>query len=172
MLKTQQRPERVGPTSVGSGAVLRTLVARHQYERCQECLVDAIASFSVTVRGRDVQAFSGSDDRTVVVLRGEHDRATMSALSDTITRAIALDGTDLVVDLSGVEFIDGGTVGALVEARNFLWKQSRSLHLMFPSPCARRILDLCGVDYLPGPGSADANRRTGADRLPAGCEGL
>ena len=133
----------------------------------------AIESPSLTVRGRNVLAFSSSDDdRTVVILRGEHDRSTMSALSDTITRAIALDDADLVVDLSGVEFMDGGTVGTLVGARTFLWKQSRSLHLMSPSPCAERVLDLCGVDYLPRPGSAEPNRRTGADRLPAGSDGL
>ena len=135
--------------------------------------MDAVVLSFVDRRRPDVLAFSGSDDdRTVVMLRGEHDRSAMSALSDTITRAIALEDADLVVDLSGVEFMDGGTVGTLVGARTFLRKQSRSLHLMFPSPCARRILDLCCVDYLPGPGSADANRRTGADRLPAGSDGL
>jgi anti-anti-sigma factor len=55
-------------------------------------------------------------DRTVVWLRGEHDVSTVSALSQTMARAIALDDGDLVVDLSGVQFMDAATVGVIVRA--------------------------------------------------------
>jgi anti-sigma B factor antagonist len=114
-------------------------------------------------------------DRTVVWLRGEHDVSTVSALSQTMARAIALDDGDLVVDLSGVQFMDAATVGVIVRARDFLALQSRSLVLHAPSACAARVLDLCALADLlepkpdhtrPYPAPADgAHLRLRADAL-------
>jgi anti-sigma B factor antagonist len=87
-------------------------------------------------------------DRTVVWLRGEHDVSTVAALSQTMARAIALDDGDLVVDLSGVQFMDAATVGVIIRARDFLALQSRSLVLNAPSACAARVLDLCALAGL------------------------
>jgi anti-sigma B factor antagonist len=92
-------------------------------------------------------AFAGHDaDRTVVLLHGEHDASTVTALSEHMARAIALDDADLVVDLSGVEFMDAATVRLIIRAREFLAVRSRSLTLRSPSRRARRLLDICGLD--------------------------
>jgi anti-anti-sigma factor len=80
------------------------------------------------------------------LLRGEHDVSTVTALSETLARAIAADHADLVVDLSGVQFMDAATVGVIVRAREFLGARSRCLTLRSPSRCASRVLHLCGVD--------------------------
>ena len=37
-----------------------------------------------------------------------------------LAAAIARDGTEVVIDLSGVEFMDAATVGVIVRAREFL----------------------------------------------------
>lgn len=84
-------------------------------------------------------------DRTVVCLRGELDAFTAGALSETIARAMALDESDLVIDLSGVEFMAVATVGVLCHTGELLRLQSRSLVLRSPSKCAKRVLDLCGL---------------------------
>jgi anti-sigma B factor antagonist len=84
-------------------------------------------------------------DRTVVWLRGEHDISTVAALSQTMARAIALDDGELVIDLSGVQFMDAATVGVIIRARDYLRLQSRSLALRSPSTCAARILGLCDL---------------------------
>lgn len=86
--------------------------------------------------------------RTVVWLHGEHDLATRARLSITIARAAEVDDADIVVDLSGVTFMDASTIGALVVAGNHLRPASRSLSVRTPSPRARRVLDLCGMDRL------------------------
>jgi anti-sigma B factor antagonist len=85
-------------------------------------------------------------DRHVVLLCGEHDLSTMTALSETLARAIAADHADLVLDLSGVQFMDAAIVGVIVRAREFLGVRSRRLTLRSPSRCASRVLHLCGVD--------------------------
>jgi len=84
-------------------------------------------------------------DGTVVWLRGEHDIATMAELSDTLTRAMAQDDGDVVVDLSGVDFMGAATVGVILRTRACLRLRSRSLTLRAPSMRAQRVLDLCGV---------------------------
>lgn len=110
-------------------------------------------SVSVTPRG---QVFVGSDpDRTVVWVRGEHDIATAPVLAETMVRALTLDDADLVIDLSGVEFMDASTVGAVIRTRNLLGRRSKSLVLRAPSPCARRLLDACHLGDLVEPDASD-----------------
>lgn len=114
-------------------------------------------SSSVTISRREPVAFDGPDGvRTVVWLRGEHDVATVADLSDTMARAISFDDADLMVDLSGVEFMGAATVGVLVRTRTFLRLRSRALVVRAPSRCARRVLDLCGVADLLELGPVDA----------------
>jgi anti-sigma B factor antagonist len=106
---------------------------------------DESPSVSVFPRG-DMRR--GSDPlRTVVWVRGEHDIATRADLS-AIAQAASLDDADIVVDLSGVSFMDASTIGALVVAENHLQARSRSLSIRDPTPRARRVLDLCGLQRL------------------------
>ena len=100
----------------------------------------------------------GSDQlRTVVWVRGEHDITTRVHLSVTIAQAARVDDADIVVDLSGVTFMDASTIGTIIGARNRLRgsSTSRSLSVRAPSPRARRLLELCGlmqlVDEHPAP---------------------
>jgi anti-anti-sigma factor len=109
----------------------------------------ALAESSVVTSHRGLVAFAERDaHRTVVWLQGEHDVTTVAALSQTLARAIALDDSDLVIDLSGVEFMDAATIGVIVRARDFLAQRSRSMSLRSPSTCARRIIDVCDLADL------------------------
>lgn len=92
-----------------------------------------------------------ADHPTVVWLRGEHDLSTVHALSDALSRAIADDDRDLVVDLGKVEFMGASTIGVLVRARQDLQARGRTLTLRDPSRVAARVLDVCGVDVAEGP---------------------
>lgn len=94
-------------------------------------------------------------NRTVVRLDGEHDIATLPLLTDTLTRAISADDTDLVVDLSAVTFLSAATIDELVRGRNTLHLQARNLTLRSPSRCASRLLDLCGLTGLVEPDDAE-----------------
>jgi anti-anti-sigma factor len=92
-----------------------------------------------------------SGQQTVVWLEGEHDVATAEELWRILASAIARNDADVVVDLGGVQFMDGVTVGVFVRARTLLRCRSRSLVLRSPSRCARLVLDACGLGYLDGP---------------------
>ncbi len=90
------------------------------------------------------------DGRTVVWVRGQHDAATSTALSQSLRGAAALDDGDLIVDLSGVDLMGGATVDVLVSTRAMLWRRLQLLALRAPSRSARLVLDLCAVAYADG----------------------
>lgn len=103
-------------------------------------------SVSVCCRG---SAHPGNDPlRTVVWVRGHHDVATREHLSLTVAQAACLDDADVVVDLSGVTFMDASTIGTIVGAHNRLRARSRSLCIRAPSVFARRLLDVCELTFL------------------------
>ena len=87
-------------------------------------------------------------DTIVVQLWGEHDGSTVGLLAAILASAVALDETNLVVDLSKVQFINSATVRVLTAAGDFLRSERRTFTLRSPSRCAQRILELCGVSGL------------------------
>jgi anti-anti-sigma factor len=56
-------------------------------------------------------------------------------------------GDDLIVDLSGVRFMDASTIGVIVSACALIRERSGSLTIQSPSPFARRLLDVCHVPF-------------------------
>ena len=79
----------------------------------------------------------------VVALAGDHDFSTVEELSREFARVIGDDGSNVVVDLSGVTFMDVSIINLLFRARLYLGSESRELLLRAPSVSARRLLDLC-----------------------------
>lgn len=118
----------------------------------------------------------GAANCTVVWLRGEHDLATRVSLAVALARAARLDDAPIVIDLSGVTFMDASTVGAIVGTRNRLRERAQSLELRAPSPPALRVLELCGVvdliqqQALPSTGTAAA-LATWVDVVPVALAG-
>jgi anti-anti-sigma factor len=86
-------------------------------------------------------------DTTVIWLTGEQDVAVVEALRAAM-RIERGRPAFVVVDLRGVTFIDISTIRALtdavLESRTTEW----ALTLRAPSPCVRRMLELCGRSEL------------------------
>ncbi len=91
----------------------------------------------------------------VLSVQGEVDVVTAPVLNRLI--ASLDDGAPrVVVDMSGVTFIDSSGVGALIEVRRHLHQAGREMLVEAPSPFVARVLDLTDAeDLLP------ANRRGG-----------
>jgi anti-anti-sigma factor len=79
---------------------------------------------------------------TVIVLRGEADFSTTAVLSDLLSRVIASQAGDVVIDLAEVEFIDTATIRALAVGLQSLDGQGRMLTFRSPSRLAARMLHL------------------------------
>ena len=122
---------------------------------------------SITVAQRTPGLFGGATTGpTVVWLRGEHDVANAGRLTQVIAETIAMDEEDVIIDLSGVEFMSGSTIAIFMRASTFLSSRSRSLVLRAPRPHALRLLGLCGLSDLVEPDPAESVQMTvAADAL-------
>jgi anti-anti-sigma factor len=111
-------------------------------------MVTVLPSLGDAVQQAPVARLSGEGGRTVVWLSGDYDIATLTALAERLATAIGLDGADVVVDLSEVQFMDAATIGLLIRARDFLRSRSRHLTVRNPPRPVRRILDVCDLTGL------------------------
>jgi anti-anti-sigma factor len=93
--------------------------------------------------------------RSVLLLRGDLDVCTRDRLRRAITRALQQDPRTLVVDLSGLDFIDCSGLSVLIWAHKRLAGQERQLLITGGKPIVRRLIQLAGADtylHLSAPG--------------------
>lgn len=111
--------------------------------------MEPVEASSVTVEPGRVSSRSDlANACTVVALRGEHDVSMSAQVVAALREAVSLDDNDIVVDLSGVRFLGAAILGAFADTQRVLHAQSRALRLRRPSPCALRLVELCGLEAL------------------------
>jgi len=92
----------------------------------------------------DVAQIEGA---TVIHVRGEIDMGTCERLRDAIEPHLGPKQT-IVLDLSGVEFMDSSSLHVLEQARGTLTTDGGSLILRNPSRAARRLLTVTRAEQL------------------------
>jgi anti-sigma B factor antagonist len=92
-----------------------------------------------------VAAVRTVDGAVVVSLVGELDLYNAHAVRDRLAAATSDGSERLVVDLSGVTFIDSTGLGVLLEARSRLANR-RGFLVVAPGMEARRALEISGLD--------------------------
>ena len=81
-----------------------------------------------------------------VAISGEIDAHTAPAVAAALAAA---DGEPLVVELSGVDFVDSSGLRVLLEAHHNRSDAGRTLVLARPSVAVQRVLDVAGLsEYL------------------------
>jgi anti-sigma B factor antagonist len=103
-------------------------------------------------RGSDnltIQAF-GQDARRTLVLRGELDLGSAPTFEDTVVRACADGASELVLELSQLEFIDATGLDAVLSAKTLGERRGCSVFLTPRRASNRRPPRLVRLaDYLP-----------------------
>ena len=85
---------------------------------------------------------------SVIAVRGEVDLHTAPKVEYAIERAAQSDGA-VVLDMSGVAFMDSTALSALVRSKDSLQRQGTSLRLAAPSRAVERIFSVTGFrDYF------------------------
>ena len=99
-----------------------------------------------------------SRDGNVTLIRvvGEIDIATCERLRDAIEPHLGPQQT-IVLDLTGVEFMDSSSLHILVQARGTLTADGGSLLLRNPSLAAHRLLTIAGLEDLLEADADDSN---------------
>ena len=85
------------------------------------------------------------NDVGVVVVRGEVDLATVSPLRDAIAEHLASGCTHLLLDLTGVTFIDSTGLGVLVGTSKKARGLGGSLRVVCQNPRILRLLAITGL---------------------------
>jgi anti-sigma B factor antagonist len=85
---------------------------------------------------------------SVIAVRGEIDIHTAPKVQSAIERAAQTNGA-VVVDMSGVAFMDSTALSALVRSKDSLQEQETLLRLAAPSKAVERIFSVTGFrDYF------------------------
>ena len=87
------------------------------------------------------------DDAIAIYVNGEIDLAACERLRDAIEPNMGPHQT-IILDLSGVEFMDSSSLPILVQARGALTVDGGSLKLRNPSVAAHRLLSVSGAEAL------------------------
>jgi anti-sigma B factor antagonist len=82
---------------------------------------------------------------SIVTVRGEVDLHTAPKFQAAIVRAAQTNGT-VVVDMSGVAFMDSTALSALVRSKDSLQERETSLRLAAPSQAVERIFAVTGFE--------------------------
>jgi|SRR5579871_1275757 len=86
-----------------------------------------------------------SGDTATLAISGEVDIASAPGLRDQLQR---LNARNVVVDLSGVTFIDSTGLGVLVAALKRAREAGGQLTLRAPTRSTRKVLDITGLSQL------------------------
>ena len=86
----------------------------------------------------------------VVALAGEVDLYTAPRFREALFQAIDEGGPVVVVDLTGVSFIDSTALGVLVSGGRRLEQTAGTLAIGCPDERIRRILEITGLDTVFG----------------------
>ena len=96
----------------------------------------------------EVSIDEGAEAYSVIAVRGEVDLHTAPKVQYAIERAAAA-ARAVVVDMSGIAFMDSTALSALVRSKDTLQEQGTSLRLAAPSRAVERIFSVTGFrDYF------------------------
>jgi anti-sigma B factor antagonist len=102
-----------------------------------------VAELAVSVTVHDGEA----GPCTVIQLVGEADASTHE-MSNVFDAEVAKRPRLLVVDLSGLSFIDSSALGVIMRTYRALHSDGGTLALVSPSPAVARILQLIDIAHM------------------------
>jgi anti-anti-sigma factor len=100
--------------------------------------------------GSFLHIVSFDEQRSVLRVTGDEDRATQGRRRHPLSRALCAASTDLVVDLTELRFADASLMLDLAMIARRLRRAGRKLVLHGAQPPIQRLIELVGLDRLPG----------------------
>jgi anti-sigma B factor antagonist len=85
---------------------------------------------------------------TLFDIRGRIDSTNAAELGDALNAAIDAGRTQIVLDLSNVEYMSSAGLRELVTARKKVKRGTGDLRLASPSPRVLEVLELAGLDSI------------------------
>lgn len=92
-----------------------------------------------------IQIGSNGGGHATVVVTGDVDAHTNAEFDSRLTELVEGGHDTVVLDCSGVEFLDSSGLGALIKTQKALQDRDGTLVLLEPSPAVVRLLDITGL---------------------------
>jgi anti-sigma B factor antagonist len=90
------------------------------------------------------------DGTILYALEGDIDLSTADILLERLLGVASTHGGDLIIDMSGVDFMDSNGVRTLLRLRDELSGLSQGVQVKNPSRIVRRVLDVLGAGTMFG----------------------
>jgi anti-sigma B factor antagonist len=106
---------------------------------------------TVEAKGRGpaaLQLFVGGGGTTRLIVAGELDGATAAFLSEQLRQLTADLVGDLTIDIGLITFIDSTGLSLLISLHKQLRASGRTLTVADPTPMARRLFEITGLDQV------------------------
>jgi anti-anti-sigma factor len=113
---------------------------------------------ALDVRDLDVTATDATDFRVeeecprpglvIVAVHGDLDLHSAGELGDRLVGVVDRGAASLVVDLSGVPFVDSQGLGALLRGTRRFGSGKEHFRLVVPAPEVRRLFELTALDQV------------------------
>lgn len=87
-------------------------------------------------------------DVHTIKLAGELDLANAAQVEQQLKRAEATDAATIMLDLSGLSFIDSTGIGLLICAQGRSRADSNRLTMLRGPAAVQRVFDICGVNEM------------------------
>ncbi|MGW7052295.1 STAS domain-containing protein [Streptomyces sp. NPDC054887] len=99
-------------------------------------------------RNLNVEVEIPDPDTAVMTVGGDLDFDTSTLLNHHLANQIAHGRRHLVLDLSGLDFIDSSGLNVLVKANRETRLANDHLYLVAPAPAVRRLLEITGMSAV------------------------
>jgi len=108
--------------------------------------VGAVPSHDLPPIDITISTLRAGDRAYVVTVQGELDLYTTPQLTAELESLV--DGLDVVLDLSGVTFLDSTALGAILLAARRLREDNGALALVASEASTKKLLEVVGVDRV------------------------
>jgi anti-sigma B factor antagonist len=95
-----------------------------------------------------LQRERGAHGQVVVEIEGELDLSCLELLDQEVGRVMATDASSVVLDLSGLEFIDSSGIQLLLQLESKSRMNGNRLRMVRGSSKVQRLLELTGADRM------------------------
>jgi anti-anti-sigma factor len=91
-----------------------------------------------------IETSSDASGIPTVTVSGDLDMSNADALKATVASVTANHPQRLIIDFSGLRFMDSAGIAVLVDAAS----KAGSVHLRNPSPAVRRVVEITGLTAI------------------------
>ncbi|MBC3797195.1 STAS domain-containing protein [Acetobacterium tundrae] len=91
---------------------------------------------------------TGTEQATMISIKGEIDIYSIGKFRELIEKKIATQAPQIILDCTELSYMDSTGMGVLIELRNKAKEMGQKIIMMNPRPNIKKLLNITGVDKI------------------------